>query len=80
MLPCQVHRGNKVEAAAATEQLQWKQMITLSVEVLKMPLMWYFSIAAFLWGECAVKHRPPAPACSGLQAGFCKPLHASTRG
>uniref|UniRef100_A0A383W9P8 Major facilitator superfamily (MFS) profile domain-containing protein n=1 Tax=Tetradesmus obliquus TaxID=3088 RepID=A0A383W9P8_TETOB len=47
-----VHQGNRVEAAAATKQLQWKQMITLSVEVLKMPLMWYFSIAAFLWVLC----------------------------
>jgi hypothetical protein len=51
VLQCQVHRGNRVEAAAATKKLEWKQMITLSVEVLKMPLMYYFSFAAFLWGK-----------------------------
>jgi hypothetical protein len=49
----QVHEGNTAEAAAATQELQWKHMVTLSLEVVKMPLMWYFSIAAFLWGESA---------------------------
>jgi hypothetical protein len=48
-----VHEGNTSEAAAATKKLEWRQMATLSYEVVKMPLMWYFSIAAFLWGESA---------------------------
>jgi hypothetical protein len=50
----QVHEGNTRAAADATKKLEWKQMITLSVEIIKMPLMWYFSIAAFLWGESVV--------------------------
>jgi hypothetical protein len=47
----QVHEGNSEAAEAAKQQLQWRQMITLTVEALQMPQLWFFSIAAFLWGE-----------------------------
>jgi hypothetical protein len=43
-----VHDG---DAEAAKQQLQWKQMITLTAEALRMPQLWFFSISAFLWGE-----------------------------
>jgi hypothetical protein len=48
-----VHDGNAEAAEAAKQQLQWKQMITLTVEALHMLQLWFFSISAFLWGECA---------------------------
>jgi hypothetical protein len=48
----QVHDGNAEAAEAAKQQLQWKQMITLTVEALRMPQLWFFSVSAFLWGEC----------------------------
>lgn len=56
MHPChtaaaaQVHEGNAEAAEAAKQRVQWKQMISLTMEALRMPQLWFFSIAAFLWG------------------------------
>uniref|UniRef100_A0A383VEN5 Major facilitator superfamily (MFS) profile domain-containing protein n=1 Tax=Tetradesmus obliquus TaxID=3088 RepID=A0A383VEN5_TETOB len=44
-----VHEGNAEAAEAAKQRLQWKQMISLAMEALRMPQLWFFSIAAFLW-------------------------------
>lgn len=51
LLHARVHGGEGAEAAAA-RKLRWSQMGMLTWQALKMPMLWFFAIAGFLWVLC----------------------------
>lgn len=46
----QVH-GSENEAEEASGKLRWSQFFTLIWEAMRMPMLWFFTICGFLWGE-----------------------------
>ncbi|KAI8465365.1 MAG: major facilitator superfamily domain-containing protein [Monoraphidium minutum] len=51
LLHLRVH-GSKEEAEAASRKPAWREMATLAWEAARMPMLWYFAIAGFLWVLC----------------------------
>eukprot|EP00878_Enallax_costatus_P014248 GHUV01014903.1.p1 GENE.GHUV01014903.1~~GHUV01014903.1.p1 ORF type:complete len:424 (+),score=46.11 GHUV01014903.1:395-1666(+) len=51
LLHLQVH-GSLDEASAASETVKWKDFLSLTWDACRRPMLWFYSLAGFLWVLC----------------------------